>query len=265
MQKQISYPIDFAVHAAPPSIGKFLARAIEQVKLRHRANKYQYVEDPGGITCIRKFVRRGQTVFDIGAHKAGYLYFFQKQLGNSGKIHAFEPQQPLYKYLLRIRELFGWENLNVVPYAVSDQEGEAMLGIPRNGHRHSSPCATIIESRMEFDFQRMEKVATIALDHYCRARDLRPGFIKVDVEGNELNVFFGAQKILREIKPTLLFECEARFVGEERLLETFRLLQSFGYRGHFISGNAVLPIEGFSVQRFQQSGAKPYCNNFIFE
>jgi FkbM family methyltransferase len=265
MQNELSYPVDFAVPAARLSISSFVAKHIEQVKLRHRAEKYQYVEDPGGIACIQKFIRKGQTVFDIGAHKAGYLYFFQQQLSNSGGIHAFEPQRPLYKYLVRIRELFGWENLNVLPYAVSDQEGEAMLGIPRNGHRHSSPCATIIESRMDFDFQRREKVATISLDHYCRARDLRPDFIKVDVEGNEFNVFLGAQQLLRTTKPPLLFECEARFVGEERLLETFKLLRSHGYRGHFISGRSVFPIEGFSVQRFQQNGIRPYCNNFIFE
>jgi hypothetical protein len=85
------------------------------------------------------------------------------------------------------------------------------------------------------------------------------------VEGNELAVFKGAKEILSTCKPRILFECEARFVGEARLAETFAFLQSLGYKGHFIMDDQIKPIEEFLLHTHQNIANHPYCNNFIFE
>jgi FkbM family methyltransferase len=248
MQKE---PVDMiAAEEVPRTLPDILARQVEKLKLQYRAEKYQYQEDRGGIAYIRKTVQKGDTVFDIGAHKAGYLYFFLEQCGMNGKIVAFEPQSVLYKYLLRLKKIFNWKNINIEPFAVSRQSGNALLCIPYNNGRQSSPCATIIESHMDFKFQLKEEVSTITLDEYCHLHDLYPDFLKVDVEGNELSVFKGARELLRSHKPKILFESEARFVG---------------YKGYFIMGESALPIEEFDINYHQNPDSGIYCNNFIFE
>ena len=263
MQKESTDMI--TVDNVSSTLPDILVRQVEKLKLQHRAEKYQYKEDRGGIAYIGKSVKKGNTVFDIGAHKAGYLYFFLEQCALNGKIVAFEPQSVLYKYLLKLKKIFVWNNVRVEPFAVSRQSGNALLCIPYNSGRQSSPCATIIESHMDFQFQLKEKVSTITLDEYCHLHDLYPDFLKVDVEGNDLSVFKGACELLRSHKPKILFESEARFVGAETVLKTFRFLKEIGYKGFFIMGDEILPIEGFDFNLHQNPESGIYCNNFIFE
>ncbi|MEO8173397.1 MAG: FkbM family methyltransferase [Sediminibacterium sp.] len=247
------------------SLNDLLAKKIEGIKLRHRAEKYEHEEDRAGIAYICDTVKKGDIVFDIGAHKAGYLYFFQKQLGNSGSVIAFEPQPVLHKYLLRLKQLFCWENVHVESFAVSDQAGKAMLYIPCNHNRNSSPCATIIESRLAFECQSIEEVNTISIDKYCSLHQVAPDFLKVDVEGNELKVFQGAKEILRTYHPPILFECETRFVGKETMLQTFQFLEDLGYQGYFLKGDETRPLSEFNCEKHQDPSGTIYCNNFIFK
>ncbi|MES2006090.1 MAG: FkbM family methyltransferase [Bacteroidota bacterium] len=242
-----------------------LARPIERIRLQHRAEKYRTREDRGGIAYIQRSIKEGAVVFDIGAHKAGYLYFFLEQLQNNGAIHAFEPQPVLYQYLQKLKRLFSWNNVKIEAAAVSDHSGTALLSIPYNNGRASSPCATIIESRMDLQIQSRVEVNTISLDEYCDQHHTYPDFLKVDVEGNELSVFKGAANMLFHHKPKILFECEARFVGEARVQETFSFLQQLGYTGYYIMGNDVNHIQEFHIDSHQRPGSAIYCNNFIFE
>jgi FkbM family methyltransferase len=247
------------------SVTDLFARPIEKIKWLHRAEKYKQKEDSGGIAYIQQHVKKGDTVFDIGAHKGGYLYFFLEQLSESGRVYAFEPQSLLYKYLLKLQHLFSWENVVIESAAVSHLQGKAMLCVPHNNGRHSSPCATIIENHFFQDYQFSEEVNTISLDNYCFEQGIVPDFLKVDVEGNELSVFMGAESILRSYKPKILFECEARFIGKQNVLKTFDFLLDIGYRGYFIMGSTIHPIAEFDLEKHQDMEAPVYCNNFIFE
>lgn len=247
------------------SFKELIEKEKEQIRLYLRARKYEQKEDVGGVAYIRRQVKPGNIVFDIGAHKGGYLSIFLQQLKGRGCVYAFEPQSVLYHYLESVSHLLHWRSLVLEPYAVSAETGKAVLSIPYNSGHPSSPCATIIESHMNFRISAREEVSTVSLDTYCSRQGIVPDFLKVDVEGNELSVFQGAEKILRSCKPKILFECEARFVGEAKVYETFSFLQSLGYEGYFIQGAEMLPIKNFSVTKHQASTKGCYCNNFIFE
>jgi len=240
-------------------------RMIEKERLLWRANKYRDKEDRGGIAYILRAVKKGDTVMDIGAHKGGYLYFMQQQTGVTGKVYAFEPQSILYNYLARMKDLLNWSNVVIEPLAISGTEGNAVLYIPQNHGKPTSPGATIIPANKDMVIQKQENVVTITLDAYCRQYDRKPVFLKIDVEGNELPVFKGAEILLKRNKPRILFECEARYVGEDRVTETFAFLQQLGYNGHFILDDRLLPLSQFNIPDFQNPGKKIYCNNFLFE
>ncbi len=265
MQKTITGTFSENSSFELPSLTLMAKKAVEKIRLRLRAEKYRNKEDKGGIDYILHTVKKGDIVFDIGAHKGGYLYFFQKQVGINGTVFAFEPQSLLNNYLSELRTLLNWENVQIELSAVSDRSGKATLCIPYNKGKKSSPCATIIQSQMDFTIRKKEEVDTITLDAYCRKHRIHPDFLKVDVEGNELSVFMGSLEILTRYKPRILFECEARFVGEQKVLETFLFLQSFGYRGYFIEGSTRKPIHEFSFTQHQNILTGTYCNNFIFE
>jgi len=240
---------------------------IEQLKLSYRANKYKNKNDKGGIAYILSSVKEGQTVLDIGAHKAGYLYFLQKQVGHSGKVFAFEPQSELYNYVSKIKNILDWQNVTLEHLALSDSAGKVTLYIPANKKsKATSPGATIVQNSNRTDIGATEEVTTETLDSYCKRHNIKPDFLKIDVEGNELRIFSGGIETLKKYKPKILVEIEARHVGKEKVLETFKFLKALSYQGYFICDTKHMPLSSFSFEMHQNTESqKNYCNNFIFE
>ena len=241
-------------------------KLIEFIKLLHRAFKYSK-SDKGEIAYIKSAIKKGDTVFDIGAHKAGYLFFILKQVGAQGKVIGFEPQTFLFKYLTKIKALFHWDNVNIENLALSNNSGHQRLFFPTaSAGKTSSPGATIVQHDNDSEFSVIEEVAISTLDEYCNQHQLIPQFLKVDVEGNELNVFKGGANTLKQHKPKILVEIEARHIGEAKVLETIYFLESLGYHGKIIKGYEYIATEQFTFEKFQDiNNKKDYCNNFIFE
>lgn len=242
-------------------------KILDQLRLRLRANKYKNRDDIGGIAFILDSIKPGQIVMDIGAHKAGYLYFMLQQTGSSGKIYAFEPQSSLYHYIVHLKKISGWHNVTIEHLALSDSAGKVTLFIPANKKsKGNSPGATIVEHQERTGSDLQEEVNTQTLDNYCREKNVKPDFLKIDVEGNELRIFKGGRETIQTYKPKILVEIEARHIGEDKVRETWTFLQDMGYTGQFIHGTERKPLSEFSFQAHQNTGdMKNYCNNFIFE
>jgi hypothetical protein len=143
-------------------------------------------------------------------------------------------------------------------------EGQAVLG-----------CSTIApEAAASYPTQQIIEVRTDRLDNVYRGQ---VGFVKIDVEGHELAVLHGARETIRRCQPRLLVEIEERHsIGG--VLRTAAFLDTLGYRGHYVNGRRLEPIEGFSADTLQQRAnlpnvmvpiresrrLAPYVNNFIF-
>lgn len=242
-------------------------KIIERIKLWNRANKYKNKYDIGGISFLYTSIKKGQTVLDIGAHKAGYIYWMRKLVGESGKVVAFEPQSYLFKYISALIQNFKWNNVIVEHLAISDIDEKSVLHIPLNKtNKLSSPAATLLNISKPNKIQKTEIVNTQTVDNYCQTNNIKPDFLKVDVEGNELNVFKGAEKTILKCKPRILVEIEWRHAGKEKVLETFVFLESMGYTGHFIHKTQQKALSEFSFETYQnESDMNNYCNNFTFE
>ncbi|MFM2306827.1 MAG: hypothetical protein RLZZ367_1496 [Bacteroidota bacterium] len=242
-------------------------KLIERIKLAYRAYRYSTKDDRGGIAYINAAIQQGQTVFDIGAHKAGYLYCMLNKVGKKGRVYAFEPQLKLYRYIYNIKHSLQWDNVTIEHLALSDTAGTTTLYIPQNNvSTGSSPGATIVADKASTTQYTTEDVATETLDAYCARLHAAPAFLKIDVEGNELRVLKGGIATLQKHKPRILVEIEARHVGEQRATETFRFLEGLGYRGYVLYGLERLPLADFSFEKHQNVTDKNnYCNNFVFE
>ena len=186
----------------------------EKLNLFFRACRYRYKHDPGGILFIQASVKPGHTVLDIGSHKAGYLYFMARHAVPGGKVIAFEPQVELYHYLLRIKSLFKWGHVSVENIAISDDNGTATLFVPQNKRKKDSSCpgATIAKPSHPSEYVSAANVVTETLDSYCSRMKISPDFIKIDVEGNELNVLRGGITILKSCSPKIHIEIDRKSV-----------------------------------------------------
>jgi FkbM family methyltransferase len=241
---------------------------LELIKLKHRANKYKNKDDVGGIAYLIESIKTGDTVLDIGVHKAGYLYWIIKKIGSTGKVVGFEPQTNLFNYVLALKKMFNWKTVTLEHLALSNSVGEVTLFIPKSkNYKGNSPGATIVAKTVSNNSNcEQQQIATNTLDNYCQQHNIVPSFLKIDVEGNELNVFKGGHSIISLHKPKILVEIEARHVGEAQVFETINYLISLGYTAHFIHNLQRIAIDKFSISSHQNlNDSNNYCNNFIFE
>ena len=89
--------------------------------------------------------------------------------------------------------------------------------------------------------------------------------IKCDVEGHELEVFRGGERLLRAQRPILVFECEARHHRHDTPAAVFAFLAGLGYEGRFFAREGLLPIEVFDPARHGAQSSPEYANNFVFQ
>ncbi len=233
--------------------------AFDRLRLMQRAWRYRLRHDPAEIRFLLDTLRRGDTAIDVGAHKGAYTWWMARAVGRAGRVFAFEPQPELAQRLRR--QLTGprWAHVSTEAAAVSERAGELDLYVPDAA---PSPGASL-EAARSADARRTHRVRVVTLDEHIPA-GLRVGLIKVDVEGHELSVFRGAQRLLTTSRPALLFECEARHHRGDAIESVFAHLRGLGYVGSFFWRGRRLPLEQFRAEVHQVEGREPYANNFAF-
>jgi len=247
---------DLADHqvASFAEISRFYVRAL---KGRFRDHRPEF-------DAIRRHIRPGDVVCDVGANKGSFTYWLSRWCGEDGRLIAFEPQAGLAHRLAAVCADIGLRNVRVEAKAVHSSSGFGELYVP-HGHQ---PGASLNRSPCSSEFDAVP-VPVVSLDEYFKENE-RISLLKVDVEGAELEVFRGARRILERCSPALLFECEARHLAGKSVSDVFTYLESLGYRGRFFCDGAARPLSTFSVASHQRQDGKwfwkqkNYCNNFIF-
>ncbi|WP_036047335.1 FkbM family methyltransferase [Bradyrhizobium sp. Tv2a-2] len=229
-----------------------------------RGLKARFLAQRIEFRLIRQHVRSADTVCDIGANKGSFVFWLSRWCRN-GRVVAFEPQPQFAQLVARLASDLKLDNVTVEQKAAFSKPGQADLFVPK-GH---SPGASLVSKTVgASDFETIS-VPMVRLDDYF-AQHEQISFMKVDVEGAELDVFKGAERILREQSPLLIFECESRHLDGTRVEDVFAYLNALGYAGYFVAGSQLLSVAKFDAAIHQrQDGewfwkAKGYYNNFVF-
>ncbi len=143
-------------------------------------------------------------------------------------------------YLRQIRENCYLPQLAVVEKALSNQAGLRTLYRPRNDYHGMT---SLIAGHHYNGYDELT-VDTTTLDQYLDESEDRPvGFIKCDVEGHELEVLRGGERMLREDQPVLLLECEDHRNGGGQLERVTSYLSQLGYHGFRLFPHGTWPLE----------------------
>lgn len=87
-------------------------------------------------------------------------------------------------------------------------------------------------------------VPAIPLDSYVKENKITPTFIKLDLEGAELEALRGMDYILSHIKPTLTVEVFSSGYGEKPVSDSRKVLDLLGHYGYrpFIYNKGLTPF-----------------------
>jgi FkbM family methyltransferase len=137
----------------------------------------------------RQFVNSGSTVFDIGANVGTYTEAFLS-LG-AGKVVAVEPTPDLVRKLKYIRD----KRLKVVGSAVGKEAGILPFNLSNFSTLNSFSGEWIDKVAQEVPAGRPQWISTVnvdvtTLDALIKEHGI-PDFVKIDVEGAELQVLQG--------------------------------------------------------------------------
>jgi hypothetical protein len=159
---------------------------------------------------VRRYLRTGDICYDIGA-AGGYYAFAFARLAAPGRVYCFDIDERLTPQL--------------------------ELLVERNAHLGS----TVSVHRMRLGALHLSGSET-SLDHLVYAeRWERPSVIKIDVDGGELDVLRGAERLLREQHPRLIVEVHSLSLEES----CHRLLESVDYTPVLVKNRAYMAEYAF--------------------
>ena len=194
------------------------------------------------LQFTQRFLQPGMTVLDIGANCGLYTLLAAHCVGSSGRVFAFEPSPRERKRLRTHLWLNRCTNARIVPCALGSHTSQADLYVVQGAQtgcnslrtpRVAEPVALMrVEIRTLDDFLEREKLPAV-------------DFIKMDVEGGELEVLKGAAKLFQGPRlPVLLLEVSdlRTAAWNYKAKEILDFLQERGYAFFSVSaGGALVP------------------------
>jgi FkbM family methyltransferase len=160
-------------------------------------------------------LKKGDVIYDIGAHLGLYTLGASGKVGFEGHIYAFEPLQRNAQYLRKHIELNRLSNCSVVEAAVCNSTGSRRFD--------ASGC----HSEARLSLTGSATVPTLSIDEFLSSESRRrpPNVIKVDAPGAEMEIFAGGQHTLAEFGPRIFLF--SYYENENRRCRD--LLSSLGY------------------------------------
>jgi FkbM family methyltransferase len=204
--------------AAGERLDRELRAAVTTAAIRTLARWTPYLE--AEMLGLRDLIEPGSVCVDVGAAAGLYTLVMSRLTGPGGQVHSVEPlsfARPVWSRVLAARNA-----VNVCHHeaALGFEPGSGEMSVPIGrfgpvtGRSFLTGGSRDLGSNAEFAEHACVDVAVSTLDCLCAAAGLtRLDFIKIDTEGAELQVLRGGDRTIKEFRPAVLVEIEARHLA----------------------------------------------------
>ena len=154
------------------------------------------------LSFLRRKLRPGMTVYDVGANRGQMALFFARAVGRQGRVLSFEPAPTAYSSLVRNLALNGADN--VEPHNVAVGAAVEIAAFHFEEERPTEGFLTT--ARQDLPGTRSFDVQVRTLDALVAGGAPRPDLVKIDVEGAARGVLEGARGVLDACSPSIYVE-----------------------------------------------------------
>lgn len=178
------------------------------------------------------FLTQESNVLDVGAHIGTYSALISSV--TKGSVISIEAEPTNFRFLEKNKELNGFDHWEIHNIAASNQAGK--LAFCPNG-----PCSHV--QTPSGDENEIIVEAT-KLDDLLSGRKI--DFVKMDIEGHEIEALQGMNNLISEQMPTILIEVNGFTLHWFNYTpnDLIRQLEKFGYRV-FIVSQVLIPINSY--------------------
>ena len=205
-------------HAVYVSLTKNISYVISRGAICEERERENFIKilRAGKFTCF----------FDVGANIGLYSFLF-KSIVPHGKVIMFEPDSKNARLIRRTMENTSLHDIELVEAAVSDSENAILFfcdDISGSTGTIKAPSEQECFITRHHGVRPIEvMVNSITLDKASQEKAI-PDFIKIDVEGAELEVIKGAVSVIKTEHPAIFFESSS----ENK--ELLKILTDEGYK-----------------------------------
>ena len=166
----------------------------------------------------------GKDIIDIGGNNGNFAIDFAHMVGDNGKVHSFEPQRLIYYQLCGNVFINGLDNVYCHNLAVGSCVDKVYIETPNYFEKGYVNFGNVKVG------DKGDLVMHVPLDSF--ENDFKDVvFIKIDVQGYELNVINGAVNTIKKHRPYIFVEFEEYLLqnagtSEKELQEK---IESLGY------------------------------------
>lgn len=213
-------------------------------------------QDAYEIALLKKHVKPGDTIFDIGANIGYYAKILSALTGEKGKVHCFEPDTTNFKHLQE--ETKGLTNVIINNKAVGPKTEKLKIYTSKNlnvDHRTYKP--------EEYD-QEIE-IDAVSLEDYCNV-NTKIDFIKIDIQGFEMEAMKGMHTILKanhDIKLISEFWPYGLRKAGSTVSDYYNFLKNMNFNIYLLKEDSLEPLSLEKVQHLEPLGEEHYFNIFV--
>ncbi|MCF8424137.1 MAG: FkbM family methyltransferase [Bacteroidia bacterium] len=236
------------------ALGNFLYKnCFPLYKLTYKSFKEK--QDAFEISLMKKYIKAGDTVLDIGANIGFYAEILSGIVGENGKVYCFEPDTTNFKHLQNRCEKLT--NVKINNKAVSEKTEVIKIYTSKQlnvDHRTYKPD----EYDQEID------IHAIAVDEYLQSSTSEINFIKMDIQGFEMSAVKGMTKTLQSPNLKMLSEFwpyGMRKAGTS-VLDYFYFLKQYNFYIYLIENNQLIELTEEKVKTFLDLPESTYMNIF---
>ncbi|OWW20549.1 FkbM family methyltransferase [Noviherbaspirillum denitrificans] len=188
--------------------------------------------------CL-EHIQEGFNILDCGAHHGMMAILFAKKTGTAGKVIAWEALPSNARVVEKNAALNGLPNVIVRPFGIGAQR--ATVAFDRNAGN-----VVVKNDDVGPATGTTETIEIVALDDDIDPK-IRVDFMKIDVEGSDLEALKGARRVLSQ-RPIIDLEIHNFLFGDREgtLREIFAILDGYGYTYEVLPEvfSEIVKIEG---------------------
>lgn len=231
----------------------YSAPSLRQAKILKgyvQKNKYYYQREQGPNFFLERIINQNSVILDIGGN-LGYSALHYSRILESfgkGKCLSFEPVSSNFSDM--VFNFGHLKNVMLFNFGISNEKEDLIFGMPEFSDNTNEINTGLYTSKNINKHNVVEQCKVVRLDDFLYFFYKEPcsiDYIKIDIEGAELNALQGAQKLLVTQSPIIQIEYNKSATDKEEFRNIVKYLKDLNYKPHKMTNSTFSEENGYEV------------------